>query len=69
MASIADLDVLLASMRPMLGDAYVFVSVPEADYGDAAPLRPVAAIREDEGLTLILPQVLGCRTLRSRRCS
>ena len=57
MAAVSDLDTLLASMRPVLSDdAFVFVCLPEARYGDEAQLRPVAAMREDEGLTLVLSQ-------------
>lgn len=51
------LEKLLASISPELMDGeYVFCSFPNAQYGDYSDLRPVAAIRELEGLTLIIPK-------------
>ncbi len=50
-----NLDVLLASMRPVLHPpTYVFVIV--ADPFDTGPLNPVMTFREAEGLTLIVEQ-------------
>ncbi len=51
-APVTDLAELLRSMRPELLDGeFVFCSVPTAPDG----LTAVATIREDEGLTLVLP--------------
>jgi hypothetical protein len=52
-----DLDRLLAYMSPVLIDGeFVFVSFPDARYGDHAQLEPVAAVSEGEGLTLVVPR-------------
>ena len=52
-----DLEKLLASMSPELMDGeYVFCTFQNAQYGDYLDLEPVAAIRESEGLTLIIPK-------------
>ena len=57
MSGETDLSRILASMSPQLVDGeFVFCSFPEAAYGDHADLNPVAAIREAEGLTLVLPR-------------
>lgn len=54
-----DLATLLSSMAPeLLPEPYVFVSSPEAVYGQQAVLQPIAAVMEAEGLTLIIPQVI-----------
>lgn len=37
-----------------IASEYVFCTLPEARYGDYANLEPVAAIREAEGLTLVI---------------
>jgi hypothetical protein len=52
-----DLNRLLAGMapEPMPGD-FVFCSFPGGRYGDHAELGPVAAVREAEGLTLVIPR-------------
>ena len=52
-----DLQILLSTMSPRLAeDEYVFLSFADARYGDHAGLEPLAAIREAEGLTLIVPR-------------
>lgn len=52
-----DLNRLLAGMapEPMPGE-YVFCSFPGGRYGEHAELDPVAAVREAEGLTLVIPR-------------
>ena len=48
---------LLASVSPALSDEeYVFCSFANARYGDHAGLEPLAAMQEQEGLTLVLPR-------------
>ena len=48
---------LLASLSPALIDGeFVFCSFETAAYGDRAELEPIAAIVEDEGLTLVVPR-------------
>ena len=43
-------------MRPELQDGtFAFCTFPDAIYGDHAHLQPIAAVRESEGLTLIIP--------------
>jgi len=52
-----DLKKLLKSMSPQLLEGeFVFCTFPEAQYGDYPELEPVAAIREAEGLTLVIPK-------------
>jgi hypothetical protein len=52
-----DLDKLLAGMAPELLDGeYVFCTFQHARYGDRHELEPIAAVRETEGLTLIIPK-------------
>jgi hypothetical protein len=47
---------LLASISPSLMDGeFVFCTFQDACYGDHAELEPIGAIREPEGLTLIVP--------------
>ena len=59
MSGETDLEELLARMSPRLLDGeFVFLSFADAGYGDRAELEPVAAVREDEGLTLIVPRHL-----------
>lgn len=59
MSGVDDLATQLASMAPeLLPESYVFLSLPEAVYGQQADLEPIAAIMEAEGLTLIIPQVI-----------
>ncbi len=52
-----DLQRLLASMAPvLLDDEFVFSSFDNADYGMHADLQPIASMREEEGLTLVVPK-------------
>jgi len=52
-----DLKKLLKSMSPQLLEGeVVFCTFPDAQYGDYPELEPVAAIREAEGLTLVIPK-------------
>jgi len=52
-----DLQKLLASMSPELIEGeVVFCSFRDAQYGDYLTLDPIAAIREAEGLTLVIPR-------------
>lgn len=52
-----DLAKLLASTSPFLMDGeYVFCTFPDAQYGDFQELEPIVAIREAEGLTLVIPK-------------
>jgi len=52
-----NLEKLLASMSPELMDReYVFCTFQNAQYGDYLGLEPAAAIKESEGLTLIIPK-------------
>ena len=52
-----DLQKLLASMSPELIEGeVVFCTFPGAQYGDHTALDPIAAIRETEGLTLVIPK-------------
>jgi len=53
-----DLSVLLASMSPeLMPGEFVFVSLPQAGYGDFKHLEPVVCVAEQEGLTLVIPRV------------
>ncbi len=55
MAGVTDLQLMLSSMRPeLLHEDYVFLTFSDAVYGDYAGLDPVAAVREKEGLTLVV---------------
>lgn len=52
-----DLNKLLKTLSPVLmEDEYVFCTFPNADFGDRLELKPFAAVRESEGLTLIVPK-------------
>lgn len=52
-----DLAILLSSMEPKLAEqAYAFVSIKDAKYGDHTDLSPIAAFQEEEGLTLVIPE-------------
>ncbi|MFS1524019.1 ACT domain-containing protein [Microbulbifer sp. 2304DJ12-6] len=52
-----DIKKLLASMSPQLAeDEFVFCTFQRSQYGDHTDLAPVAAIKESEGLTLIIPK-------------
>ena len=55
MSGETDLNKLIASMRPELRDGtYVFVSMP-VDGADPVGLGAVMSFREDEGVTMIVP--------------
>jgi uncharacterized protein len=57
MTGIKNLGQLLAGMDPILGaTAWVFVTLPDAAYGDRAELAPLGCFHENEGLTLIIPR-------------
>jgi len=57
MAAATDLTTLLVNLRPTLApEELVFCTVVGATYGHGAELRPVAAVQEREGLTLVLPR-------------
>ncbi|MBE0582546.1 MAG: ACT domain-containing protein [Desulfofustis sp.] len=48
---------LLAGLAPrLLPEAYIFYCLPCGVYGDGADLAPLAAFREEEGLTLVIPE-------------
>lgn len=50
-----DLAKLLKTLSPVLmEEEYVFCSFKSASYGDHSDLEPFAAIRESEGLTLVI---------------
>ena len=52
-----NLDKMLAALSPTMADeVYVFCSFPQGQYGDYSELRPIASVREAEGLTLVLPK-------------
>ena len=54
-----DLARLLATLSPELNpQEYVFTTFADAQYGDHSELQPLAAMQEEEGLTLIVPRVL-----------
>ena len=57
MAGETNLEVLLEELSPSLGqETFVVCTLPEAKYGVLASARPLASIREEEGLTLVLSQ-------------
>lgn len=57
MAGLTALPDVLAALHPTLAaEPFVFVTLPGAHYGDAAALRPVAAVAEAEGLSLVVPE-------------
>ena len=52
-----NLDTLLAAMSPVLiAGKYVFCSFENSQYGDHTELKPIAACKEPEGLTLVIPK-------------
>ncbi len=54
-----DLKRLLETLAPSLIDGeFVFCSFADATYGDYRELEPLAAIGENEGLTLVIPRPL-----------
>lgn len=54
-----NLATLLATMSPVVMDGeFVFLSFPDAAYGDHANLNPIASVAEVEGLTLVVAKIL-----------
>jgi hypothetical protein len=52
-----DLQTLLATLSPSCQPGeFVFVTFADAVYGDHAILKPIAAVQESEGLTLVVPR-------------
>lgn len=52
-----NLKAILRNLSPSLRDGdFVFATFPSMLYGERADLKPVAAVREQEGLTLIIPR-------------
>jgi hypothetical protein len=52
-----NLDKLLSAMSPaLMTGEFVFCSFENSRYGDHAELEPVAAVTENEGLTLVVPK-------------
>jgi hypothetical protein len=50
-----NLDKLLSAMSPtLMAGEFVFCSFEKSRYGDHAELEPVAAVTENEGLTLVV---------------
>lgn len=46
---------LLAQLSPKLHEKkFVFISLPEAEMGEAKGLEPIASFREPEGLSLVI---------------
>lgn len=57
MSGISNLQDLLSSMNPaLLRGEFVFMTLPDATYGEASHLAPIASFVEREGLTLIIPR-------------
>jgi len=57
-----NLETLLRDMSPVLTDQeYVFLSFPDAAYGEHTNLKPIASFQEQEGLTLVVPKVFADR--------
>ncbi|MDA9599083.1 ACT domain-containing protein [bacterium] len=57
MSGETDLKAILKTLSPnLLGDTYVFCTVPGASYGDYAEAKPIASFQEHEGLTLVVTQ-------------
>ena len=55
MNGIVSLDDLLQSLDPELGEEQFVFCTASGSIGDYADLNPVAVLKEEEGLTLILP--------------
>ena len=52
-----NLSKLLETMSPVLmAGEFVFITMPNARYGDHAELQPIASFNEAEGLTLVVPK-------------
>ena len=57
MSGETDLKAILKTLSPnLLGDTYVFCTLPGASYGDYAEAKPIASFQEHEGLTLVVTQ-------------
>ena len=57
MSGIVDLEQILRSLRPNLGDGeFVFCTFTDMKYGDHAELTPLGVFQEPEGMTLIVPR-------------
>lgn len=55
MSGLTDLNDILRSLKPKLSDdEFVFISRPDASYGDGANLHPIGSFVEKEGMTLII---------------
>lgn len=54
-----NLSTLIRSMAPeLVAGEFVFLTFPDARYGDHTELQPVACFQEREGLTLVVPRDL-----------
>jgi hypothetical protein len=52
-----NLDKLVSAMSPaLMSGEFVFCSFQKARYGDHSDLEPIAAVKESEGLTLVIPK-------------
>ncbi|MCF6437605.1 ACT domain-containing protein [Pseudoalteromonas sp. MMG022] len=52
-----NLAILLKSMQPtLLAEEFVFITLQQSKYGDAAQLNPIAMFMESEGMTLVIPK-------------
>ncbi|OHU86686.1 MULTISPECIES: ACT domain-containing protein [Pseudoalteromonas] len=52
-----NLAILLKSMQPtLLAEEFVFITLQQGKYGDAAQLNPIAMFMESEGMTLVIPK-------------
>ena len=70
MSGIIEIERLLAEMRPELQEeVFVYCVAPFAEAERCYRLQPLATFREDEGLSLILPQRSRAATGRSARPS
>ena len=57
MSEVLDLQQLLSSLRPNLGDGeFVFCTFTDIKYGERADLTPLGVFQEPEGMTLIVPR-------------
>ncbi|MBX2823646.1 MAG: ACT domain-containing protein [Gammaproteobacteria bacterium] len=53
------LSTLIRSMAPeLIAGEFVFLTFPDARYGDHPELQPIACFQEPEGLTLVVPRDL-----------
>ena len=57
MNPVSNLRQLLSKLSPTLVDGeFVFLTLADGVYGDAASLEPIATFQEQEGLTMIVPR-------------